>query len=531
MIVRGFKFIFVLAALLILAACGGTQTPDSTLPTNVVATPGPGLITVSWQYTGSDATGFKIFREEVAAASLAPLAADEIATVGSDKTSYQDMNVNSGSNYRYAVAVVRESGTSEQVWQAGGAVSPDSGFQLSVFFERLGGSVSSNPSGIACSVSGATGCQASFAEGSMVTLSATANQGFGFAGWGTNGLGDCSGVDDCTLAMDKSKVAWVEFGGLPVIDDFSADPDMIDPDDSTTLSWTVTGAESLSIDNGVGDVTGQSSISVNPSISTTYELTATNKYGGSSSQTTVTVGDAPVITIFKADDTSVTSGSPVELSWTVAGEAPITLTLNDGTTDTDVTGLDSITVNPTATTTYTLTASSGFGSDTDTLLVTVGTAPTINSFTADDTTVTSGSDVTLSWTVTDADSLSIDSGVGTVTGSSTIVNPTTTTTYTLTATNVYGSTDSTPVTVTVGTAPSISSFTATPDTIATGGSSTLAWTVTGDGTISLSIDNGVGDVTGTSNTSVSPDVTTTYELTASSEFGAPATATVTVTVN
>jgi hypothetical protein len=59
--------------------------------------------------------------------------------------------------------------------------------------------------------------------------------------------------------------------------------------------------------------------------------------------------------------------------------------------------------------------------------------PTITSFTATPSSLPSGGEVTLSWTVTGADTVAIDQGVGTVTGSSKLVTVTTTTTFTLTA--------------------------------------------------------------------------------------------------
>ena len=145
--------------------------------------------------------------------------------------------------------------------------------------------------------------------------------------------------------------------------------------------------------------------------------------------------------------------------------------------------------------------------------------PSIVNFAPSASTVSSGAEVTLSWTVNDATSLSIDNGVGDVTGTSTVVRPTATTTYTLTATNTAGDTTAR-TTVTVETAapgsPTINSFTATPDNIAAGGTSTLSWDVTG--ATSLSIDNGVGPVTGTS-TVVNPTVTTTYTLEATNDNG------------
>ena len=152
--------------------------------------------------------------------------------------------------------------------------------------------------------------------------------------------------------------------------------------------------------------------------------------------------------------------------------------------------------------------------ETDTL-----SKPSIVNFAPSANPVSSGAEVTLSWTVNGATSLSIDNGVGDVTGTSTVVRPTATTTYTLTATNAAGDT-SARTTVTVETAapgsPVINSFTATPDNIAAGGTSTLSWDVTG--ATSLSIDNGVGPVTGTSAV-VNPTVTTTYTLEATNDNG------------
>ena len=97
-----------------------------------------------------------------------------------------------------------------------------------------------------------------------------------------------------------------------------------------------------------------------------------------------------------------------------------------------------------------------------------GSAPTIASFTADPTSINSGTSSTLSWMVAGATSIAITPGTFTSTSAtgSTSVSPTVTTTYTLTATNAAGSTTST-LTVTVNTTskPTISSFTASPTSI------------------------------------------------------------------
>src|SRR5688500_20331437 len=64
----------------------------------------------------------------------------------------------------------------------------------------------------------------------------------------------------------------------PVIASFTAAPAKITSDQGTTLSWSVSGAQTVSINQGVGIVTG-SSVAVTPTATTTYTLTATNPAG------------------------------------------------------------------------------------------------------------------------------------------------------------------------------------------------------------------------------------------------------------
>lgn len=77
-----------------------------------------------------------------------------------------------------------------------------------------------------------------------------------------------------------------------------------------------------------------------------------------------------------------------------------------------------------------------------------GAAPSISSFTATPSSVSSGGTVTLAWSSTNAIYQIVSPQVGAVRGNSVSVNPTATTTYTLYSTNQYGRTAST-VTVTV----------------------------------------------------------------------------------
>jgi hypothetical protein len=157
--------------------------------------------------------------------------------------------------------------------------------------------------------------------------------------------------------------------------------------------------------------------------------------------------------------------------------------------------------------------------------------PAIQSFGASPASITAGNSTTLSWTTTGSTSVVItpgNYGSTTATGSITL-SPTATTTYTLTATNSSGSaTAIATVTVVPPSMPNISSFAASPTGITLGGVSTLSWVT--QGATTLTITPGTFASTSVSgSTNVSPEVTTTYVLTATNAAGS-VTATAVVTV-
>lgn len=78
----------------------------------------------------------------------------------------------------------------------------------------------------------------------------------------------------------------------PVISDFHATPSDVPIGGTTTLSWTVSGAASISIDPGVGDVTGLSSKMVGVPAGVVFVLTATNA-GGSVTRTVPVTAHEP----------------------------------------------------------------------------------------------------------------------------------------------------------------------------------------------------------------------------------------------
>jgi len=79
----------------------------------------------------------------------------------------------------------------------------------------------------------------------------------------------------------------------PDIAEFSAEPSSIERGGSSTLKWTVTNANQITIDNGVGSVQASGSRSVYPNDSTTYTLRASGPGGTLSKSATVTVTAPP----------------------------------------------------------------------------------------------------------------------------------------------------------------------------------------------------------------------------------------------
>ncbi len=169
-------------------------------------------------------------------------------------------------------------------------------------------------------------------------------------------------------------------------------------------------------------------------------------------------------------------------------------------------------------------------------------APIISSFKSAPAIIKSGSSAVLTFSVVGSTTVvAIDNGVGSVSGeTSKSVSPTQTTTYTLSATNSVG-TATAQITVTVTANDVISSPTPSPSpttispTISlftaymSGKSASLSWVVSGSPAPVVSINNGLGILSGT-NVLVSPTQTTTYTLTATNSAGT-ATAQVTVVVD
>ncbi len=167
----------------------------------------------------------------------------------------------------------------------------------------------------------------------------------------------------------------LELFGVPVVvfNDFSIDKPLIPTGEPITLSWDLDpGVTSISIDNGVGDVTaqtfngiGQITLNPGPGSNTTYTMTAIHPESTAQQSVHVTVTNQPIINSFAATPAVIAPGGSTTLRWDVFNIS--SLDLNGS----DVTGQTSLAVSPASTTVYTLTASNPNGSDVANLNVTV----------------------------------------------------------------------------------------------------------------------------------------------------------------
>jgi len=85
-------------------------------------------------------------------------------------------------------------------------------------------------------------------------------------------------------------------GAAPTIDSYAVTEKLISAGASVSLNWSVTGADSLSLDPGGVDVSGLVTTNVTPAATTSYTLSATNEFGTTTADLTVEVIAGPVPT-------------------------------------------------------------------------------------------------------------------------------------------------------------------------------------------------------------------------------------------
>ncbi len=185
-----------------------------------------------------------------------------------------------------------------------------------------------------------------------------------------------------------SCISW-PFGGVPTISSFAASPETVSEGSSSVLSWSVSNATALIIDQGIGSISAAGSSTVTPAATTTYTLTAVNASGPVTKSVTVTVssassttpvtspassGPVPVAHIYVNPGTITPTGTAV-LSWDTANASNVVI--NNGIGPVSPSG--SRTVSPNSTTVFVITASNAVGTVTASTQLAVGaTTPTGN---------------------------------------------------------------------------------------------------------------------------------------------------------
>ncbi len=363
------------------------------------------------------------------------------------------------------------------------------------------------------------------------------------------------------------------------INNFDVNPANITSGQVTTLSWTVTGAKTVSIDQGIGIVAASGTKKISPLATIPYTLTASD--GANSTKVTVNVtvrpagasspvqsnpsaasagppsgtptanpsASAPVITAFTASPSIIDSGGRSTLQWNTSGASSASINPIIGAVD----PVGTIPVTPTSSTAYTLTATNGSGSTTSTVKVMVPTdnstlLPVVWNFSAQPPVLNANDTSAISWSVYKANTISVSPDIGYTSSGENLtykrtaignmrVSPEDNQTYTLTATNWYGTTTATlditvwrqvvipvqgrPIWVENTTAdaisllPVISWFSAEPATIIQGNTGMLNWRIVHATKVLLN-----GELVGSEGSKViSPSKSTTYTLKAYNTWG------------
>ncbi|MBF5041221.1 hypothetical protein FGE12_02400 [Aggregicoccus sp. 17bor-14] len=120
-------------------------------------------------------------------------------------------------------------------------------------------------------------------------------------------------------------------GEKPAVAVFTAAPETIAKGSHTKLVFTANNANRLSIDNGVGDVTGKSSVDVSPTETTVYTLTASHGSDRAESKLTVTVGPTPAAGFKLAVAGAIVAGAATNVTVTAVDPSGATVPSYTGT--------------------------------------------------------------------------------------------------------------------------------------------------------------------------------------------------------
>ena len=281
------------------------------------------------------------------------------------------------------------------------------------------------------------------------------------------------------------------------------------PGESTSLVWDTTCFDTCAFDRGIGEVACSGSMGVAPEqLPATYTLTAADEFGTQTRSFTL-VYRRPDAT-FAASPATLKIGERATLAWTSNGAESCSIEPDIG----QVPANGSIEVAPGRNTEYTLSAAGPGGTTTRTATATY-VKPTASIQADPELLQEVGQTSTLTWVFSNADTCFVDQGIGEVEpGGSIAVSPMRTTIYAIIAAGPGGIAKDY---ATVAFVPPEIDFAATPEILDEGQTATLSWTVRNAD--DRAIDQGVGQVPPQGETTVDPEQTTTYVLSAEGPGG------------
>lgn len=302
--------------------------------------------------------------------------------------------------------------------------------------------------------------------------------------------------------------------------------------DKINLSWSVTGFEKIEI-IGIGDVSNRKSIAINPPRKdATIVLQATSYFGQiSTHKISFTVNkQPPTIQAFHSSiNTIFYKNRPAELSWSIYNAVSIEIDNGIG----DVTNKKSVNVIPVRDTTYTIKATSFFGAvaTKQVRLLVSKIPPAINTFNANKKIVNRIEDIVLSWDVSGAERVFINQQIGDVSILNSVkYKVTKDVVLTLFAETYFGVQSHQSISIqTSKIPPTIRIFHASKYIVEDNKPIELKWDI--DNAASITIDNGVGDVSNTNRKLVSILNDTTFTIKAVSCFGAISTKSIKVQIS
>src|SRR5262249_30889815 len=151
------------------------------------------------------------------------------------------------------------------------------------------GTVTSAPAGISCSTGGGGSCNASFAEGASVTLTATPNDGSSFAGF----TGCPGGGNSCTLTLSADQSVTAQFNsgsGSGYVRPVDPPGDGVGTVTSRPPGINCTTGWSGGCSHDFGPSVGSVALTATPSASSTFAGWSFGGCSGSGYTTTCSVG-------------------------------------------------------------------------------------------------------------------------------------------------------------------------------------------------------------------------------------------------